>query len=317
MLYGELLADNFGIRPKDVYEVKGGWSAKAFRVTAENGEYFLKVYDKTRPSTQPWVERIDAYIPVLGWLSRTQELCGRIVEPIPSLHGYYKVEADEHVFLLFGYVPGETPGQQGLSRLQVAELAETLALLHGFGEGIPCDTRGLSEDISLSFCAKLELYLTEAHNTNMLSELVCPEIDMIRAAIAETIRLRDTARLNAKSLVLCHTDAHHNNVIQSDRLVLVDWEDLRLAPAEADLFMYVLNPYWNEFWHAYAAVRQGFLINADLMHFYLIRRRLDDIWYYVCRVLFDGPNKDEVIRICDRLKSAFSETRRLLSENKF
>jgi hypothetical protein len=51
------------------------------------------------------------------------------------------------------------------------------------------------------------------------------------------------------------------------------------------------------------------------MRFYLIRRRLDDIWYYVSRVLFDGPKKEEeILRISDRLRSAFSETKQLLSD---
>lgn len=313
MIHGELLANRFGIIPRDVHEVKGGWSAKAYRVDAGNCVYFLKVYNKAQPSIQPWVERIDAYISILGWLSRTQELCGLIVEPIPSLNGDYKVETVDHVFLLFAYVQGDTPGEHGLSCAQVVELAEILARLHGFGEWIPFDTRRLFEDVSLSFCAKLENYLAEAHNQDTLSRLVCPEADMIRSAIAETVQLRDTARLNAQSLVLCHTDAHYNNVIQSDRLVLVDWEDLRLAPAEADLFMYALNPHWAAFWHAYAAIRCDFHIDIGLIRFYLIRRRLDDIWYYVSRVLFDGPNEDEVSRICGRLKSAFSETRQLLS----
>lgn len=39
-------------------------------------------------------------------------------------------------------------------------------------------------------------------------------------------------------MVLCHTDAHGWNLIQSNKLVLVDWEGLRLAPPEADLNMF-------------------------------------------------------------------------------
>lgn len=314
MLHGELLANRFGIVPKDVHEVKGGWSAKAYRVDAGEHIYFLKVYDKAQPSVQPWIERIDAYISVLGWLCTTQELRGLIAEPIQSINGDYKVETNDHVFLLFTYVPGDTPGERGLSQAQLADLAKILARLHGLKESIPCDTRGLYEDVSLSFCDKLERYMSEVRNEDTLSRLICPNTEMIRSAIAETVRLRDTSRLNTRSLVLCHTDAHYNNVIQSDHLVLVDWEDLRLAPAEADLFMYALKPEWPVFWHAYSAIRSDFHIDAGLMRFYLLRRRLDDIWYYVSRVLFDKPSEDEVSRICTRLRSAFSETQQLLSD---
>jgi len=314
MLYGELLASRFGILPQTVHAVKGGWSAKAYRVDAGKKDYFLKVYDKAQPSVKPWIERIDTYVPILGWLAHTQALHGLIVEPIPSLSGDYKVETADHVFLLFAYVRGSTPGERGLSHSQAAALAEILARLHSFGEDIPCNTKGLLEDTSLVFCEKLESYLDKAYNQDVLSCLVYPEAAMIRTAIAKTILLRDTARLNAHPLVLCHTDAHYNNVIQSDRLVLVDWEDLRLAPAEADLFMYALDPHWRIFWKTYSSIRSDFRIDAGLMRFYLMRRHLDDIWYYVSRVLFDKPNEDEVSRICGRLRNIFPETRRLLSD---
>ena len=315
MIYEDLLANCFGIIPRDVYEVRGGWSAKAYRVDTARHSYFLKSYDKLQPSVQPWVKRIDAYISVLGWLSKTQDLRGLIAEPIPALNGDYKVESADHVFLLFTYVQGDTPGERGLSRSQVTELARILARLHCFGESIPCDTTGIREDISLSFCNNLERYLTDAHNQDdLLSRFVSPKADMIRFAITETVRLRDTARMNAQSLVLCHTDAHYNNVIQRNQLVLVDWEDIRLAPAEADLFMYALNPYWPAFWQAYSAIRSDFRIDMRLLRFYLIRRRLDDIWYYISRILLDEPKEDEVSRICGRLTSAFSETQRLLSD---
>lgn len=312
MIYYELLLKYYNVLPNDVKEVKGGWSAKAYRVDARKTAYFLKVYDKAKPSIQPWIKRIDSYIHVLGWLSKTPELQGQIVEPIPSVNGSYKVETDDNVFLLFAYVHGNTVGEKGLSCSQVVELAGIFARLHSFGENIPCDTSKLHEDISLSFCDKLKCYLDEIHDQDVLYRLMLPEVDMIRLAILETVKLRNTVRLNVKSLVLCHTDAHYNNVIQSDRLVLVDWEDLRLAPAEADLFMYALNPHWKAFWNAYSTIRSDFHINADLMRFYLIKRRLEDIWYYLLRVLLDKPNEDEVFRICGRLRSAFSETQQLL-----
>lgn len=311
MLHGELLANCFGILPKDVHEVKGGWSAKAYRVDAGNFTYFLKVYDKTQPSVQPWIKRIDAYISVLGWLCKTKELRGFIAEPIPSLNGNYKVETADHVFLLFTFVKGDTPGERGMSPAQIAELAYILAQLHSFGESIPCDISGLHEDVSLSLCYKLEHFISEAQNHDTLSQLICPNANMISSVIAETLRLRDTARLPAKSLVLCHTDAHHNNVIQGDRLVLVDWEDLRLAPAEADLFMYALNPEWPTFWQSYSAFRRDFQMDTALMRFYILKRRLEDIWYYMSRVLLDKPSEVEASRIYGRLRSIFSETQRL------
>ncbi|MCL2774718.1 MAG: aminoglycoside phosphotransferase family protein [Oscillospiraceae bacterium] len=313
MIYKELLSDYFDISPNDVREIKGGWSAKAYRVESANNMYFLKAYDKSLMSVQPWINRIGDYIPVLGWLSETPELRGRIVKPVKSLNGDYKIEMQNHVFLLFDYVTGDTPGKNGLTCRQLAELAEILALLHCFDEHAPCDTSGLHEDISLDFCIKLERYLSAAEERDELSRLVFKEADILHSAIDKTIWLRDTVRLNAQPIVLCHADAHKYNVIQSRRLVLADWEDLRLAPAESDLFMYALDPNWNEFLNAYKSIRHDFHINIDLLNFYLIRRRLDDIWADISRILYDNPSKDETLHCYELLKVSFSETRQLLN----
>ena len=315
MIHKELLSKHFNITPDDVREVKGGWSAKAYRVDTENNAYFLKAYDKSLPSVVPWVRRIDDYIPVLGWLSDTPELRGRVVTPIKSVSRDYKVETETHVFLLFEYVPGETPWEGRLTRRQLAELAEILALLHSFdASSVPCGTGGLREDISFDFCIKLERYLNAPEGNSGLSRVISKEADMLRAAIGTTVRLRDTVRLNAKHLVLCHADTHKNNVIQSDRLILADWEDLRLAPAEADLFMYALDPGWEVFLQAYKAIRRDFHIDENLLNFYLIRRRLDDIWSDIARLLYDDPGKYEAARCFELLQISFSETQQLLNE---
>ncbi|MCL2545247.1 MAG: phosphotransferase [Clostridia bacterium] len=309
----EILKERFGVVPTSVSEVTGGFSAKAYRVDAGRA-YFLKVYDRSLPTMRPFIARIGAYMPALGWLAATPALRGRIAHPIPALDGTYQVQTCDHVFLLFAYIRGETPGGKGLTLRQTEELAETLAILHDTGRHIPFGTPGLTEDISLPFCEKLERYLSETDpEASVLSRLVCPHAAMLRSAIKETVRLRDTVRVGAGPLVLCHADAHPWNVMQSDRLVLVDWEDLRWAPAEADLFMHALSPHWAAFWKAYSAIRSDFRIDAGLMRFYLIRRRLDDMWMDIERITQEDPTEGEVAEMLGWIASSISEARQILS----
>ena len=93
--------------------------------------------------------------------------------------------------------------------------------------------------------------------------------------------------------MLCHGDAHGNNVIQGERLVLADWEDLRWAPPEADLFMYAWHPYGRELLEAYTAARPGYRINYSLLHFYALRRRIEDIWVDIQRLTEEFPDEAE------------------------
>ena len=316
-MFHDLLRERFGVTPRAVHAVRGGFSAKAYRVEAGDRTFFLKVYDKALPTVQPFIGRIDAYMPALGWLSAAQALAGRVAEPIPALDGACKAETAGHVFLLFAYVQGETPGEKGLTLGQTKELAQILASLHEAGTRIPFETPGLAEELSLSFCDKLARYLLDADaEETELSRLVCPHAATLRAAIEEAVRLRDTVRLNAEPLVLCHADAHSYNVMQGPRLVLVDWEDLRWAPAEADLFMqmHMQNPHWAAFLRAYAAARGGFRIHADLLRFYCIRRRLEDISADVERMTQEDPGQAEIARMFGWFRIAIADLHRLLSD---
>ncbi len=291
-----LLKSAYGIISEFILPTPGGFSTKAaYRVVDVAGlEFFLKVYDKSLPTTRFFVERIDFYMPVLNWLSRTPALCGRILTPIQTQSGTYKVETDSDVYVLFLFVKGNVPGIQGMTHAQTMELAETLALLHNIGETTPFEFYGLDEDISLSFCKQLTNFLNNVNvKCGALYELVSPHVELLHSAIQITLQLRDTTRLGYSPLVLCHGDAHGNNVIQSEHLVLADWEDLRRAPAEADLFIYAWHPHGDTLLATYAAIRRGYNINRELLYFYVLRRRIEDVWVDIQRMTEENPDEAE------------------------
>jgi len=99
--------------------------------------------------------------------------------------------------------------------------------------------------------------------------------------------------------VLCHNDIHGWNVItQGDRLVLLDWEGLRFAPREADLFMFKYERYWgqrwDEFYDVYSKIQPHSEINETTMRFFQLRRRLNDVDEYINNIVLDNES-DEVI----------------------
>jgi len=74
-----LLKLKYGIISDFVSPVAGGFSAKAAYLAAgaDGVEYFVKIYDKSLPTTRFFIERIDNYMPVLDWLSKSA-LGGRV-----------------------------------------------------------------------------------------------------------------------------------------------------------------------------------------------------------------------------------------------
>ncbi|MCL2409233.1 MAG: aminoglycoside phosphotransferase family protein [Oscillospiraceae bacterium] len=311
-----LLKLEYGIAVKSILPVEGGFSTKAaYHVTGVNGaEYFLKLYDKSQPTTRFWVDRIDTYMPVLNWLSARPSLHGRILTPVSSLQdNAYRAEAGNDVYVLFIFVRGRMPGIGGMTYEQTKELAEILAVLHEVDK-IPFETPGLEEDISLPFCEQLEQYLSKTNRQHdALYNLVHPHTEMLLAAIRETLRLRDTVRTGYSPLVLCHGDAHGNNVIQGERLVLVDWETLHRAPTEADLFIHAWHPHGETLLETYSAARRGYRINRELLRFYTLRRRIEDVWVDIQRLIEENPDDAERVDLLDWLSIGIEEIRKIYS----
>ena len=80
-----------------------------------------------------------------------------------------------------------------------------------------------------------------------------------------------------------------------DKLVLADWDDLRWAPVEADLFIYTWhNKFKDVFLNAYCNKRNGYFINRELLNFYRLRRHIEDMWVDIERITEESPG-DKII----------------------
>jgi len=309
----ENIQSAYGAEPVTITPAKCGFSTKAaYRVTCADGtEYFLKVYDNTLPTTRRYVERINTYMPALARLSVLPGLNGRVLTPVMARSGGYRINDGSETYAMFAFVRGDVPGVEGITAPQTAELAETLALLHGVETSL-YESPEFAEDISLSFLERFIGFLdggTTGHGE--LAGFISPHRDILNRAIYETLRLRDGVREGYSPLVLCHGDAHGNNVIQSERLVLADWEDLHLAPAEADLFIHAWHRYGGVFLEAYCAARGGFVINRELLLYYELRRRLEDAWVDLLRLTEELPGAEETKNLLNGIKESINEIKAL------
>ncbi|HOP10736.1 MAG TPA: aminoglycoside phosphotransferase family protein [Oscillospiraceae bacterium] len=286
----QILKDKYDISAVSTETVPVGWSAAAWKVKGEDGDYFLKIYDKQKPSKKCWVERIDRYMPAVLWLSQNNGLSGNMIAPLMTKNGAYKWEDDEFLYLVFPYVDGQTIGQEELSPEQVRELAKTVATLHRYGAEIPVSTQGLKENFDVSFCGELKEWLVKSGLLSQYAETIFNFAEELEKR-AVTLRKADL------KFVFCHTDIHGWNLMQADKLILIDWEGLKLAPPEADLFSFTNASFfgyaWEEFLKEYRTVHPDFQVNIEVMMFYQLRRRLEDIHAFAKSILFDGLSKED------------------------
>lgn len=313
----KLLYDAYGIYADRVVPAPGGWSSAAYRVETAGGRYFLKVYDDLRETAQPWVRRMIARLPLLVWLQGTP-LGPHIPRTHPALDGrHYVPPAVEGAgtCMLFDWIDGRTVGDDPYPPAQLVELARLLATLHSYNASdIPSWADALAEDTVLPFCDALQSLLDGDLSPlpAPLAPLVEAHADTLTRAVPRLRTLLQTARLRVAAPVLCHTDAHGYNVLQSDRLMLIDWEGVCLAPPEADLFMFAGRDDFGGFLHAYRQVRPGYTPDEALLSFYRLRRRLEDIWEFIAQLLYDRPDEATRADALRHLQNELMQTALLL-----
>ena len=289
----EILSEHYGIHNALLTVVEPGWSALAYRVDTDSERYFLKVYDKTRYSSQVWIQGIDSYMPTVVWLGEHTPLRERIPHVIHVMDGGYKYEDEHRVYILFGWIDGITPRDEPLTRPQLTSLAGIVAGLHSFGEQIPTSPNVIREKYDIPFYDSL-ISRAQSANENIPGEYLQTIIEKLQE-LSEMSRA--LSALNLPN-VLCHNDIHGWNVItHGDGLVLLDWEGLSFAPREADLFMFKYERYWgrrwDEFCDEYNKTHPNLELNETAMRFFQLRRRLCDVDEFINNIVLDNAS-DEV-----------------------
>lgn len=291
-----ILETQYGINCINITAQEGGWSALAYKVSDGMKDYFLKFYEKSRASTSKLTALIDTYVPITLWLNENTDMKGKLPVPLLTQDGKYKWEDDNGVYLLYEYIDGRTIGSSELTKNQVQQVAKIIATLHFYRDEIPINTKDIREDFCLPFLKQLNeiLHKEFVSSSVELKDLLEAYIKPLEESIHKVERLATDIRRSNPKMVLCHTDVHNWNLMQSDeQIVLIDWEGLKLAPAEADLMFFVDKPYYDVFINIYQKLHKDFVINMDTLLFYQIRRKLEDIWEFIEQLLYDNQKEQE------------------------
>lgn len=297
-----ILQSEYGITVNNIYPVIGGWSASAYKVEAAQGTYFLKAYEKKKSGTSEQLEKLNLCMAVSSWLENNTRLQGRINAPLLTKQGYVRAETKDYAYLLFSYIDGVTPRTTPLSNYQQEELAKIVGELHCHSADIPFDLSSIQETYEIP-CSEL---MKIKHIPNNDSLCVYRQYDMLMKAIVQANKLAEYVKAEKPNFVLCHTDIHGWNLMQSDRLILIDWESIKYAPAEADLFAFWGDWYWGDskwgsYWDTFLPVYQrlckGYSVREELLRFYQIRRHIEDVDAFYRQYIYDDMTEEETSEV--------------------
>ncbi|NLI44755.1 MAG: phosphotransferase [Chloroflexi bacterium] len=306
-----LLDRHYGIQSPVFLPVRGGTTALDFKVASPQGTYFLKVFQKELANTAFWTDRIHRYIPLLSWLRQDGALCPHLPEPVPTKDGGVCCQDDARVLLLYTFLPGSVLPGNTLKPAQVEALARVTAALHNLPTNSPPCPPTEKEDCGAPFLPELEGLLADRWHYRLSAEarfLAEPFTGLIQQKIIELTHLQAAARAGSWPLVLCHTDLHQWNMMDcAGRLVILDWEGAKRAPAESDLMFFVSQPFADAFLRIYRQARPGFTPDPDALRFFILRRKLEDIWLFTRALSLDRMTGAELEQNIRWLRACFAE----------
>ena len=289
-----------------INHINGGGSASVFMVNTQDNRYVLKVYDKANPITQKYISNLDFSLLALKSLLKIEFVSTRIASPIHSLSGTYKIENDVCAYTLSEYIEGKVSGRGSLQKNHIEQLSEFLGILHSQALEICLSWQAPSENFELPFLKNLSTK-NFCSNKNIISILNRYSYET-EFFIDRLLELSYKLKKKSQEYVLCHTDINNWNIILSgSNVCLIDWDGMKFAPAEHDLFPFILSPHWSIFYKNYQNHIIDYKLDVDAFEYYFIKKKLEDICEWIERLDSKCFSAGQQYIFFSRLKHEFKD----------
>lgn len=295
------MKQHYGYCPNFINEVTGGSVGYTYSV---DNQFFLKLYDTRLVMTQRCTETLGEQLALLDILQNKSLLKDKICYPIKTITNDYYYKQDHFIGVLFNFIEGSTLGYANqYSENDILQLSAIVKQLHSLDTNLFCELCP-KETYHLTFGNSL-LQLLDEQLINLPSrfyQIASEYKNVLEDKVKEAKSIAGELKKIKLPNVLCHTDIHGGNLIRNGagELILVDWENVILAPKEADLFTFCEESYFPLF---------SGNANENALLYYVIRRDLEDIYEFLNRVLHHEYLPDEenevyghVVRILNHLK---------------
>jgi len=256
-----------------------GSDGRRWFVTAD--ELLAKLFGMMGPTFTPYFDiDLDAGYDALNRAFRTTVALQRaglefVHAPITRPDGEVLERLGDYAVSVFPFIEGISHARAAGGR---ARLLEALGRLHAATDVVP---PSLPQRDSLTVPIKpgffdslddLEKPWTNGPYGESARLLLQPKADAIRDLFHRCEALAEAVRGSGKPWVVTHGQVHEFNVVRSgrDKLVLVDWECVAVAPRERDLGTWGndLDPKTDDDWAAYAPDGQPRDIDSSAVELY-------------------------------------------------
>ena len=259
----------------------------AFKVTTNEGKnLFLKVYpkDQSLVPIHPTVKDLtNAGIALCRF--RDEFAIENLSYMVTNKLGQFCHVTEGLTLILFehieGFHPSYTPNQLTADKLAALFFQIHQLPIHEFPyfEVEHFDIQyalGLTEWVDHGFDLK------DTTNAHAMFNLLDKNKEQLILGISKIKKWQEQFVKETFPMSITHGDPHHYNVLQTSfDLWLVDWDGIKIAPIERDLWHYQDALLIEE----YYKLKTNYAINKELCEFYRLQRFFEDCRYYLEQVL--------------------------------
>ncbi len=222
--------------------------------------------------------------------------------PIKTKNEKYKVRlGSKYTIAVFNYIDGRDFEELSYSKIVVEKIAKLLANVHKCTNKLELG-RVPKEKFDIPFKKDLLKSIKDLENNKNidnkykkeLRKLVLESKDIILQRLRELEIIRKKVVKIKKKFVLCHTDPIGSNILKNSKenIYLIDWDDIKLAPVEHDIWFYLGKKYGKYFIKSYKMVID-LRLNKKIISFYVYRRYLEDLADWVKSILYLNDDNEQ------------------------
>ena len=301
----QTILKDYGFEIEKIKYIPKGEVGLSFVVQCkENKKHFIKIYPATRLAKIS-IQNLDFSLRVCYDLY-TKCSIKNISYPLLTRAGELKTYFESKPLIILNFIEGKNQDNIKLSNKELVKVSELLASIHKNTSKIELE-KASKEKFNIGF--KDELInginiLEQNKRLNnkykiKLAKLIIPMKNEILRLLEKTVILSKSIRLKEADFVICHTDPFHLNLIinKNHDVFLIDWDGVKLAPKEHDLWFYL----WNNpilFLTSYKNIYGNLTLDKEALLFYFYYRILEDLTDWVYAILNenveDKQNKSDL-----------------------
>jgi Ser/Thr protein kinase RdoA (MazF antagonist) len=262
----------YGLTVSALEFVPVGWASAAYVLRVGESQYFLKL----------WPDRREAAgaLDRLPFVRQLHSHGLRVPYPLATRDNQLSVAIASGVIALFPFLAGTSlPDWPTWPRSVLEEVGRTIGQLHSVPGELP-----FREEFAVTTREQLRPYYD--------GEVLRPYQPELSQQLDRLDELQRLARLAQGPFVVSHTDLIGDNILVDDdgQISLLDWDDVRLAPAEYDLSMLLhgVQPVDGSALSTVLGVYATRPLRLELFAFFLLRRCLEDFTARVVVLSEDG-----------------------------